>query len=250
MPRGNDVGQTRRLFPEPESRSREPRPDSPLADRVRPRSLDELLGQEETLGPGKPLRRSIEADELRSLILWGPPGSGKTTLAFVIRRATKAHFEAVSAVLSGVKEVRELLARATLRRREGRRTILFIDEIHRFNKAQQDALLPHVESGDVILVGATTENPSFEVNSALLSRSRVVVLSPLSEEQLQTILRGALTDADRGLGQLSADASEDALSYLARTADGDARIALNVLELAVTTAVVGPDGRLYLFLAG
>jgi len=243
MPRGNDVGQSWRLFPEPEPRSREPRPDSPLADRVRPRSLDELLGQEETLGPGKPLRRSIEADELRSLILWGPPGSGKTTLASVIRRTTKAHFEAVSAVLSGVKEVREVLARATLRRREGQRTILFIDEIHHFNKAQQDALLPHVESGDVILVGATTENPSFEVNSALLSRSRVVVLSPLSEEQLRTVLRGALTDADRGLGQLSADVSEDALGYLARTADGDARIALNVLELAVTTAPSGPDGR-------
>jgi putative ATPase len=243
MSRGNDVGGSRRLFPEPEPRSRDPRPDSPLADRIRPRSLDELLGQEETLGPGKPLRRSIEADELRSLILWGPPGSGKTTLAFVIRRATRAHFEALSAVLSGVKELREVMARATRRRREGQRTILFIDEIHRFNKAQQDALLPHVESGDVILVGATTENPSFEVNAALLSRSRVVVLSPLSEEQLRTILRGALTDVERGLGRLAADASEDALSYLARTADGDARIALNVLELAVTTAVAGPDGR-------
>ena len=173
------------LFPEPtpepdDRRRREPRPDAPLADRVRPRTLDEILGQDEVLGPGRPLRRAIEQDQLRSLILWGPPGSGKTTLAHVIRRMTKAHFEAMSAVLSGVKEVREVLRAAEARRqREGRRTIVFIDEIHRFNKAQQDALLAHVESGDIVLIGATTENPSFEVNAALLSRSRVVVLKPL-----------------------------------------------------------------------
>src|SRR5512140_1538373 len=196
----------------------EPRPDAPLADRIRPRTLDEILGQEEVLGPGRPLRRAIEQDQLRSLILWGPPGSGKTTLAFVIRRLTSAHFEAMSAVLSGVKEVREILRAAEERRRaQGRRTIVFIDEIHRFNKAQQDALLAHVESGDIVLIGATTENPSFEVNAALLSRSRVVVLKPLGAEQLLTVLREALADQERGLGKLEARVDEDALAFLAET---------------------------------
>ncbi len=188
-------GETGSLFPDaredghaPERAS--PRPDSPLAERIRPRTLDEILGQDEVLGPGRPLRRAIEQDELRSLILWGPPGSGKTTLALVIRRLTRAHFEAMSAVLSGVKELRELLRAAEeRRRRDGRRTIVFIDEIHRFNKAQQDALLAHVESGDIVLIGATTENPSFEVNAALLSRSRVVVLKPLGSEELARVLR-------------------------------------------------------------
>ncbi|HXK08460.1 MAG TPA: replication-associated recombination protein A [Vicinamibacteria bacterium] len=222
-------------------RALEPQRDAPLADRVRPRTLDEILGQDEVLGPGRPLRRAIEQDELRSLILWGPPGSGKTTLAFVIRRMTKAHFEAMSAVLSGVKEVREVLhAAEERRRREGRRTILLIDEIHRFNKAQQDALLAHVESGDIVLIGATTENPSFEVNAALLSRSRVVVLKPLGAEQLVQVLRQALADEERGLGALRADVADEALVFLAGAADGDARTALNVLELAVTTAP--PDG--------
>lgn len=221
----------------------EPRPDAPLADRVRPRTLDEILGQEEVLGPGRPLRRAIEQDQLRSLILWGPPGSGKTTLALVIRRLTKARFEAMSAVLSGVKELREVLRAAEERRRgEGRRTVVFIDEIHRFNKAQQDALLAHVENGDIVLIGATTENPSFEVNAALLSRSRVVVLKPLGTEDLLRILRQALADEDRGLGAWRVEADEEALSFLAAAADGDARTALNVLELAATTAAPGGDG--------
>ena len=233
------------LFPEaaaarPDAR----RPDAPLADRVRPRTLDEILGQEDALGPGTPLRRAIEQDQLRSLILWGPPGSGKTTLAHVLRRMTRAHFEAMSAVLSGVKEVREILKAAEeRRRREGRRTIVFIDEIHRFNKAQQDAFLAHVESGDIVLVGATTENPSFEVNGALLSRSRVVVLKPLEEAQVLLILRKALADRERGLGALEADVDDDALAFLARASDGDARTALNVLELAVTTAPAEPARR-------
>jgi putative ATPase len=233
------------LFPEPEpARDERPRPDAPLADRVRPRTLDEVLGQDEVLGPGKPLRRAIEQDQLRSLILWGPPGSGKTTLALVIRRLTRAHFESMSAVLSGVKELREVLKAAEeRRRREGRRTIVFIDEIHRFNKAQQDALLAHVESGDIVLIGATTENPSFEVISALLSRSRVVVLKPLAEADLVAVLRKALSDVERGLGSLPSEVTDEALVFLARAADGDARTALNVLELAVTVAVPGEDGR-------
>jgi putative ATPase len=236
------------LFPEergPEAGALdEPRPDAPLADRVRPRSLEEIVGQDEVLGPGRPLRRAIERDELRSLILWGPPGSGKTTLAFVIRRLTRAHFEAMSAVLSGVKELREVLRAAEeRRRREGRRTIVFIDEIHRFNKAQQDALLAHVESGDIVLIGATTENPSFEVNAALLSRSRVVVLKPLGEAELARVLRQALADEERGLGRLKAAVEDDALAFLAGASDGDARTALNVLELAVGAADPDPEGR-------
>jgi putative ATPase len=221
-----------------------PRPDAPLAERARPRTLDELVGQEEILGPGRPLRRAIEADALRSLILWGPPGSGKTTLAHVVRRLTHAHFESMSAVLSGVKELREVLKLAEdRRRREGKRTIVFIDEIHRFNKVQQDALLAHVESGDIVLIGATTENPSFEVNAALLSRSRVVVLKPLAPEDVETVLQRALADGERGLGALQPKVGQDALAFLARASDGDARTALNVLELAVTTAVIQDGSR-------
>jgi putative ATPase len=230
---------TGQLFPEPEVR-----PDAPLADRMRPRTMDEMLGQEEALGDGKPLRRAIEADQLRSLILWGPPGSGKTTLAHVIRRRTKHHFTPMSAVLSGVKELREVLAEAEMRRkREQRRTILFIDEIHRYNKAQQDALLQHVERGDVVLVGATTENPSFEVNAALLSRCRVVVLTPLNAEEIEEVLRRALADEERGLAGQAPDVSDEALRFLAETSDGDARTAMNVLELAVTTVAPAEDGR-------
>ena len=247
MARARDE-ETGSLFPEARAAGRpaeaEPRADAPLAERIRPRTLDEILGQDEVLGPGRPLRRAIEQDQLRSLVLWGPPGSGKTTLAFVIRRLTRAHFEAMSAVLSGVKELRELLRAAEeRRRRDGQRTIVFIDEIHRFNKAQQDALLAHVESGDIVLIGATTENPSFEVNAALLSRSRVVVLKPLGAEELGRVLRQALGDAERGLGRFEADVDENALAFLAQAADGDARTALNVLELAVTTQPPGEDQR-------
>jgi len=242
---GRDRAVSGSLFPEerPAVDATE-RANAPLADRMRPRALDEILGQEEALGPGTPLRRAIETDALRSLILWGPPGSGKTTLAQVIRRATRAHFEAMSAVLSGVKELREILKAAETRRRhDGRRTIVFIDEIHRFNKGQQDALLAHVESGDIVLIGATTENPSFEVNAALLSRSRVVVLKALPQEHVVEILRCALADADRGLAAAAADVSEEALGFLARASDGDARTALNVLEMAVTTAPTDAAGR-------
>ncbi len=232
------------LFEPPAPGPDAPRPDAPLADRIRPRSMDEILGQEEALGPGTPLRRALEADALPSLILWGPPGSGKTTLAQVVRRRTKAHFEAMSAVLSGVKELREVLKAAEeRRRREGRRTIVFIDEIHRFNKAQQDALLAHVESGDIVLIGATTENPSFEVNSALLSRCRVVVMRPLTEEDLMKVLRHALADAERGLGSFAAEVADAALVFLARASDGDARTALNVVEMAVTTAPAADGTR-------
>jgi putative ATPase len=232
------------LFPLAERVDDALRPDAPLADRVRPRTLEEILGQEDVLGPGKPLRRAIESDYLRSMILWGPPGSGKTTLAHVIRRRTRHHFEAMSAVLSGVKELREVLKDAEARRRrDQRRTIVFIDEIHRYNKAQQDALLAHVESGDVVLIGATTENPSFEVNAALLSRCRVVVLKPLTPVQIKELLSRALADPERGLGPLQAQTDEEALEFLAGAADGDARTALNVLELAVTTAPADAEGR-------
>jgi putative ATPase len=210
---------------------------APLAERMRPRSLDELAGQEALVGPGRPLREAIEHDRLRSIILWGPPGTGKTTLARVIATVTRAHFIAFSAVLSGIKEIREVMAEAEqARRRSGRRTILFVDEIHRFNRAQQDAFLPRVEAGDIVLIGATTENPSFEVNSALLSRSKVYVLQPLAPEALVAILRRALEDRERGLGALGLTATDDALTAIARYANGDARVALNMLEMAAGAA--------------
>ncbi|MFQ5898160.1 MAG: replication-associated recombination protein A [Candidatus Methylomirabilia bacterium] len=210
-------------------------PRAPLADRMRPRSLDEVMGQSHLVSPGRVLRRAIESGDLHSMILWGPPGSGKTTLAFLLAQVTGAHFVAFSAVLSGVKEIRQVIAEAERERaRFKKRTILFVDEIHRFNKAQQDAFLPHVERGTLVLVGATTENPSFEVTSALLSRLRVYVLHPLGEDDLLAILARALRDSERGLGRLALSVEDAALRCTARLANADARAALNILELAVS----------------
>jgi len=216
-------------------------PDSPgsqrpLAERMRPHSLEDYIGQDHILGPGKPLRRQIERDELTSIILWGPPGVGKTTLAHLIAHVTRCEFIPFSAVLSGIKEIKAVMVDAERLRRLERRTILFVDEIHRFNKAQQDAFLPHVEKGNIRLIGATTENPSFEVNSALLSRSRVHVLKPLAPEQIVTMLRRALADEERGLGAMKLTASDEALLKIASYASGDGRSAYNVLEVAASLA--------------
>jgi len=205
---------------------------APLAARMRPKALDEFVGQATVLGPGKPLRDAIEKGTVGSLILWGPPGSGKTTLGHLVAHFTDREFVPFSAVTEGVPRVREIIAEAASRLEMGRGTILFVDEIHRFNRAQQDAFLPAVESGTVTLIGATTENPSFELNGALLSRARVVVLEPLGPDDILVVLKRALTDSDRGLGALGLVADDDALRWLAVESDGDARRALNVLEAA------------------
>src|ERR1700693_1840546 len=218
----------------------------PMADRMRPRTLDEFVGQEQLVGPGKPLRVQIERDDPPSMIFWGPPGTGKTTLAKIIARITKADFIEFSAVLAGIKEIKQVMSDAERARQYGTRTIVFVDEIHRFNKAQQDAFLPHVEKGNIRLIGATTENPSFEINSALLSRCRVYVLQPLTEGQIVQLLRGALTDRERGLGEKNLTADDDVLRKIANYTSGDARSAYNVLEVAaglVTLPLLAKDAR-------
>ena len=235
----------------------------PLAERMRPRTLDEVVGQEKLLGPGKPLRVQIESDNLSSMLLWGPPGCGKTTLARLIARLTKSEFVAFSAVLSGIKEIKEVMAEAEKRSRSGQRTIVFVDEVHRFNKAQQDAFLPYVEAGHILFIGATTENPSFEVISPLLSRTKVYVLDPLTTPQIVELLRRALDDKERGLGEEKVELGggkrqhvnaaepnheqpnheqDDVLWRIAAFANGDARTAYNTLELCVRGAKRDSDG--------
>ncbi|HET9949802.1 MAG TPA: replication-associated recombination protein A [Longimicrobiales bacterium] len=236
-------GPPEREGPERQESGSEPERAAPLAARMRPRTLDEFQGQQHLLAPGKALRAMIDAGRPGSMILWGPPGSGKTTLARLIAAESDATFVAFSAVTEGIGRVREIVAEAEQRLRStGRRTILFVDEIHRFNKAQQDAFLPHVERGTVVLIGATTENPSFEVVRPLLSRAPVYVLSPLSVEDLRRILESALADRERGLGALELEADEEALDFIAASSDGDARRALGVLEAAA--GLVGRGGRI------
>jgi len=212
--------------------SRTTTPTTPLAERVRPTTLDAFVGQEKLIGPGTFLRAAIVEDRVPSMILWGPPGSGKTTLARIIAHTTRADFVQLSATGSGLKELRDALSRAQELQRLGGKTVLFIDEIHRWNKAQQDALLPHVESGTITFIGATTENPSFEVNSALISRARVFVLERLGEDAITSLLRRALVDADHGLGAAGVEVPDDVITFIANMANGDARMALNTLEAA------------------
>src|SRR5580765_6589901 len=210
---------------------------------MRPATLDEVIGQQHLLGSGKPLRTAIERDRVPSMILWGPPVVGKTTIAQIIAKMTKSDFVPFSAVTSGIKEIKEVMTSAEKSYRAGRRTILFVDEIHRFNKAQQDAFLPHVEKGDIILIGATTENPSFEVIAALLSRSRVYHLLPLDTEEILTLLRRAIIDKERGLGDRNIEIADDLLHQIAVFANGDARIGYNVIE-ALAQGVEPVDGRI------
>ncbi|WP_448097865.1 replication-associated recombination protein A [Luteibacter yeojuensis] len=222
------------LFAEPEALK-------PLAERMRPRALDEIVGQQRVVGEGKPLRRALEAGRVHSMILWGPPGCGKTTLALLVARYADADFRAISAVMSGLPDVRKALAEAEGNFAQGRRTVLFVDEVHRFNKAQQDAFLPHIERGVIIFVGATTENPSFELNSALLSRCRVHVLDSVSADDIVAALHRALADKERGLGDLGLSVDEASLKLIASAADGDVRRALTLLEIA---AELAEDGRI------
>ena len=226
------------LQPEEESQA-----GRPLADRMRPQTLDEFIGQEELLGPGKPLRIQIERDDLTSLLLWGPPGCGKTTLARIIARTTKSEFLPFSAVMSGIKEIKEVMARAEATRRYGRRTIVFVDEVHRFNRAQQDAFLPHVEAGNILLIGATTENPSFEVIAPLLSRMKVYVLRAHTKEQVVVLLERALVNKVRGLGAEKVEVSSEILDRIAILANGDARAGYNTLEALVMGSAPEADGH-------
>jgi len=211
----------------------EPQAGRPLADRMRPQTLDEFIGQEELLGPGKPLRTQIERDDMSSMLFWGPPGCGKTTLARIIAKRTRSEFIPFSAVMSGIKEIKEVMSQAERTRKYGQRTIVFVDEVHRFNRAQQDAFLPHVEAGNILLIGATTENPSFEVIAPLLSRMKVYILRPHTESQILTLLRRALEDSERGLGKENAKASDEILERIAVLANGDARAAYNTIEALV-----------------
>jgi len=222
------------LFAEPDALK-------PLAERMRPRALDEIVGQQRVAGEGKPLRRALEAGKVHSMILWGPPGCGKTTLALLVARYADADFRAISAVMSGLPDVRKALAEAEGNFAQGRRTVLFVDEVHRFNKAQQDAFLPHIERGVIIFIGATTENPSFELNSALLSRCRVHVLDAVGPDDIVAALHRALADTERGLGELALDVDEASLKLIASAADGDVRRALTLLEIA---AELAEDGRI------
>jgi putative ATPase len=263
MPRSRRGEPPQQGFFEPAPIAQDDAPGAPLAARMRPRTLDDYVGQDHIIGPGKLLRRLVEAGALPSIILWGPPGSGKTTLARIIARQTHAHFVPLSAVSAGVADLRRVIAEARdlsvsslhqapphglpgarpeIQGHRGQRTILFIDEIHRFNKAQQDAVLPYVEDGTVTLIGATTENPSFEVIGPLLSRARVFTLKALDEQQLAALLRRALTDTERGLGDLDVEVDEEAIEALAASAGGDARIALNALEAAVMSVHPAREG--------